>query len=653
VEHFEVCKTRELSLRIQRLPVRWRQVAGLPLLWLVLAALPVVPFALGTGIDASWNYALNIAHAKGVPFGTHLFFTMGPLGYLATPDPGYTGMGAVLAFITATYLLLVYGILRYAWISGIGVASVSAAVLVTQVLFAQHFPDVWQAAYMSVFLAAAASSGRSLTDLALSGSVAGFTLLFKVNEGITACAIFACLIAYSIYRNRAGKVAYFLIAPLPLLILLVGMRIIQGSWISALPYVRNSLDVIGGFSRAASMPGPVWQSGLAVVSVLLIFAAAILLNGWAAVVGPGFVPALLIAFTAFKHGMVRQDGHADMVEVKIAIAALFLMVASAGSRGRRVIGAMALFGAGFTIYVVSQRQWALYRGGVGRVQASGIVSSIRALATFDQHWKTRKAVIDSNLQPLRLDERFSRIIGAATVDAFPENIDVIRANGWNYQPRPGIQSSASFTPRLDAINAEYLEKGPASEYVLFVWFAIDGRHPFLQDPRTLLALLNHYDIAYADDKALLLRRRSTKRFLEPKWIGSAEAYWRHVVTVPTIGPGEALLAQIEVAPSLWGGIRAFLFRASPVYVQVNYRSGLQGFDRVVSANLASGAILSPLPHNLSDFLAFLEGRASPDPVLNVEWVSPGLLEYRSTIRMSWYRLQPVHPAQPVTAQNTH
>ena len=627
---------------IRRLPFGAHHLAVLPLVWLLLAALPAVPFAIGTGIDASWNYALNIAHAKGFPFGTHLFFTMGPLGYLATPDPAYTSGPLVLAFITATYLLLVYGVLRYARLRGIVPAVIAAAVLVTQGLFAQHFPDVWQAACVAVFLAAAAGSGGSLMDLALAGLVAGFTLLFKTNEGITACAVFACLTAHSLYRNRTRKAAHLAIALLPAAMLLAGMRILQGSWYSAIPYLRNMLDLMGGFSRAASFPGPVWQPALAASYLAMIFAAAICLGGRAALLGSGFVPALLIAFTAFKHGMVRQDGHADVVLVKIAITALFLMAGCARPRCAGVLGALAVCGAGFTIYHMSalNQPW-LYRLAVGRARPAGIVASVRALTAFDRTWEARRAAIEKHLRPLRLNERFTEIVGQATVDAFPENIDVIRASGWNYRPRPGIQSSASYTPRLDRINAEYLANTPASQYALFVWYAIDGRHPFLQDTQTLLALLNHYDVVYVDDKALLMRRRETVRFREPEGIGSAEAHWNQVVTVPTVAPGEALFARIDIAPSLWGGLRAFLFRASPVYVQVNYRQGRQGFYRVVSADLAGGAIVSPLPHNLPELAQFVDGRPFQDPVVNIEWVSAGApAEYGSAIRMSWFRLRP-------------
>ena len=624
---------------IRRLRIKAHYVLILPLIWLLLSALPIPPRIITTGVDASWNYALNIAHAKGFKFGTELVYTMGPLGYLATPDPDYTGKGPVLAFLAITYVLLAYGILRCAWIAGIGAAVTAAAVLVTQALLSQHFVDVWQAAYMSVLLAAAASTGGTLADLAISGLVAGVTLLLKINEGITACAVFACLLAYSLYRHRAGKAALFSIAALPFLVLLSGMWMIQGSALSAFPYLRQSFDTVSGYSRAMSVPGPLWQSGLAMLYFVLIFAAPVLLGARSTWLGPGVLPALIIAFAAFKHGMVRQDGHADVVEVKIAIAALFIMLACSKASDRRILGALALFGASFTGFVLAENQPSLYNLALGRLRPSGMADSIRALSSFSQPWEAIRASMHNYLLPLRLDPQFSRIVNGATVDAFPENIDVIRANGWNYRPRPGLQSSSAYDPHLDELNAEYIDRGEASQFALFVWYAIDARHPFLQDPRTLRALLDNYRLVYKDDKALLLTRRLGRRFRDPELIGATVASWNQVVPVPAVGPLDAVMARIDIAPSTWGGIRAMLFRASPVNVQVAYQSGRAGAFRVVSSNLAAGAIISPLPLNLSEFSSFLDAQPSRDPVVSVMWYSPAsTLEYRKNIGISWYRI---------------
>ena len=57
------------------------------LLWVAVAALPTPPALLGIGLDASWGYALNIAHTQHLVFGKDVAFTYGPLGYLTVPDP--------------------------------------------------------------------------------------------------------------------------------------------------------------------------------------------------------------------------------------------------------------------------------------------------------------------------------------------------------------------------------------------------------------------------------------------------------------------------------------------------------------------------------------------------------------------------------------
>ena len=614
-----------------------RVLLSLALVWMLLSVLPSVPLTLYTGMDASWYYAINMAHAKGVPFGTHLMFTVGPLGYLATPDPDYAHAGTVLVFRVFTYLCLLYGILRCLHWLGLRSAVVIGGVLVIQTLLAQHFPDVWSAAYLAICLAAAASGAKSLCDLTLAGFAAGFTLLFKVNEGFMAYAVFGSIWLYAAFRLRTRIRLLIVIALLPALVLLAGMQLLSGNALAAIPYIRNALDTMGGFSSAASFPGPVWQSGLAFLYLLLIFSIPVLLRAYSTLTLPGVLPALLVAFTAFKHGMVRQDSHADMVQVKLAIAALFLMVACTRSAERRVLGALALFSALFTVGIVTDHQEWIITQAKARITPPGIVASLRYMISTDFAWQQVRRDMHDHLAPLKLDTSFHQIVGQSSVDAFPENIDVIRANGWNYLPRPGIQSSASFTPRLDAINARYLESGRGSDFALFVWYAIDVRHPFLQDPQTVFALLDRYQPAYAGNQALLLQRSQQANFTTPEKIGEASIGWYERVDLPPARPGELILARIHIRPSLWGRLHSFLFRSTPVVAHIGYRSGKSNFYRVVPANLAAGAIVSAMPHDLNEFTAFVNKEPDPDPPAWISWNCKGLLEYKAAIHMEWYR----------------
>lgn len=605
--------------------------------WLLLAALPSAPYALGTGMDPSWYYAINIAHAKGIPFGSHLRFTVGPLGYLATPDPDYTSAASVIAFRVFTYLCLVYGVLRCIRWAGLASGSVAAAVLVTQTLLPQHFPDAWSAAYLAMCLAAAASGGTSLLDLTVVAVAAGFTLLFKVNEGFMAYAVFSSIWIYGAYRLRTKWKPLVGIALLPAAILLVGMQLLSGNALAAFAYVRNGLETMGGFSRAASYPGPLWQSALALLYLLLIFSIPLVLRVRSVLTMPGLFPALLVAFAAFKHGMVRQDSHADMVQVKIAIAALFLMVVGKAAPERRVLALLALFGAGFTVAMVMQNQVWIPPIAKKRLTPAGMASSLRMMVSPEPTWEYLRQGMRAGLKPLELPAAYHQMIGGGTVDAFPENIDVIRANGWNYLPRPGIQSSASFTPRIDAVNAQYLESRRGAEYALFVSYAIDNRHPFLQDPQTLVALLKSYDLVHSDNRAMLMRRNERPNLTEPKKIGEASMRWYSRLDFPQAGPGEIILARFHIVHSLWGRLRAFVFRSSPAIAHIGFRSGQDRFYRVVHENLSAGAIVSSLPQDIAAFASFLKDRADPDPPAWVIWDCEGLLEYEPVIRVEWYR----------------
>src|ERR1700730_1906518 len=88
----------------------YRVLAGLFILWIILASFPVPPFGLGSGLDASWGYALNMAHAQHLVFGKDFIFTFGPLGYLTCPDPDLADRFTTLAFRLAAYLLFGWGI---------------------------------------------------------------------------------------------------------------------------------------------------------------------------------------------------------------------------------------------------------------------------------------------------------------------------------------------------------------------------------------------------------------------------------------------------------------------------------------------------------------------------------------------------------------
>src|SRR5580704_7569408 len=97
-----------LCSRLFQWSVPWTFSLGF--LWVALAMIPTVPDILGTGLDASWAYGINLAHAQNLIFGRDVVFTFGPLGYLFYPIPGLAGSWAALGFAWAIYALFLFGL---------------------------------------------------------------------------------------------------------------------------------------------------------------------------------------------------------------------------------------------------------------------------------------------------------------------------------------------------------------------------------------------------------------------------------------------------------------------------------------------------------------------------------------------------------------
>jgi hypothetical protein len=616
------------------------------LVWLALTLIPTVPFALNTGIDASWAYGLNMAYARGLTFGKDVIFTLGPLGYLTRPDPNYAQPSAVVWFSFGTYAVFLFGIARCIRIHGYATGLTIATVVAIPMLFSLHAPDWWQAACIGVFLAATAWREEfPVVDMCAAAVVTGITLLLKTNEGVAFCAVYYALLVLHIRGRslRTRREVLFLVsyASLPLIILQSGFFFLQGSQ-STVAYLVNSLELARGYSEAMSITGPSWQFGLALLLVGFMITGLSIATTPRRLMLSALGPALLLAFMAFKHGMVRQDGHADVVHAKIGLAVLFMMVVCQNARDRRLYAAIALFGSITTLFVVYDTQNWLFERACRRLQLRTPVSSFQDWKNFDSIWNGLRGEVSQRLTPLRLHSRFDDIIKQSTVDAFPNDIELIRANNWIFQPRPVFQSHAAFTPRLDAMNAAHIAGPTSAEYVLLNLSTIDGRHPFLEDAQSWRLLLDRYNVRLQAPQAMLLEKRSVPRYDELKPISTQLGSWNQEIRVPDVASDEALVMSADVRQTLWGRARTFLFRASPVHLQVTYRSGRQSFVRVIRPNLIGGAIISPLPQKLMELLPFfgkLDHRSMGDPVTSLAWSSPGPGELDDHFDIKWYRLR--------------
>jgi hypothetical protein len=322
----------------------------------------------------------------------------------------------------------------------------------------------------------------------------------------------------------------------------------------------------------------------------------------------------------------------------LAQLAIALLFATAYSRDRRDRTIIALLQMLFLLISLEMSFSADPHASQALKARLTLRSAIRQLPTYLHPDQTRIALAsagDVNLAGLRLDERFHRIIGSGTVESVPWDVVSVRANGWNWSPRPVFQTYQACRPSLDLLNAEHLQSRRAADFIVLGWGEIDGRHQFLSDPGSWRAMLDWYDLALATDDHLLLRRRSTPRFGTPHEIGHTTARWNEEIMIPQ---DDQLLMSVEIRRSVRGVLASLLFGNAPVYASVSYRSGQKERWRAVAANLAAGFPISALPRNLSALALLWDGKAPVDLAATIRFESDQVSEYGDTLVIHWRQL---------------
>lgn len=610
-----------------------RLAALLGIFWLLAASMPRLPLPLPTGVDGAWYYALNLIHRDGGRIGPDITFTMGPLGYLTVPDPEITPWWQPLLLRTTAWVGLAWGVLRLARAWPLWAAFGASAVLASTALLAVHYPDSWQASYLAALLACAAAP--SAGAYAVAGGLVGLTLLLKANEALLALALYVAVVAA--HRRVLPKGGLWLLA-LPVGVLLAGAWAVNGGMGTVLPYLLWALEVVRGFTEAASVTGPLWQLGLFLLFWAAFFSLALMDSGLSCLRHPFFWCALLHAFQSFKHGMVRQDGHADLALLKLAAGAFFLLILMREQVLQKILVLTAVVACCFTwVYIAEVRQ-VHFRRACLSLAPGGLVAGARNLASYKVRYQETGAVARELRSGLTLGEPYHSLIGSASIDAFPDQIDWIRANQWNYRARPTLDAVTVFTARMNQRNARHFAGPRAPEFMLFFYQTVDARHPLIQDTGTVRALLERYEVVHEGPRALLLKRLEQPRPTGFRPVGETVAGWEEPFTAPAAGAGETIWAGFDIVPSPWGRLRWFIFRTDPPLIQVDFAGGESFWFRLQREIVSEPVPVSPLPRNLSETALYLRNQPLPSgaQVARLMLRTAGREQYIPLVRVRWY-----------------
>jgi hypothetical protein len=428
----------------------------------------------------------------------------------------------------------------------------------------------------------------------------------------------------------------------------------QVSYVSLLlNFLSHSLEIAQGYSSAMSTVGNPDQLRIAVAIAFLL----IILMCWLAKQKQAnlAMPLCFILFLSFKHSFVRQDiyhvvNYFALVPIILSISASKIDQSCFTKRINRSYIGLVFSILALNIYLGISPILDVY---IARFAALDFESSLlfptliyQRILDPSQFVRNASFLLNINsleryiqetslaqLMPLKMPEPILQLLGNKTVDVIPWEISMTAANQLNWQPRPIFQSYSAYTERLDSINFDSLKNAPR-DYLLYSFSAIDGRHPFFDEPQAFSYVFCHYiPVSQVAELNLIVLRRSLSSRCAESHVGEvAKISWGQPYPI-SVGENEVLRAKIHIHYSFLGKFYKAIFRIPPVFVIANYGDS-QNLFRIIPENSGNGVIISNLPRDSNKALSFLEGNLSSDPIKSFSLHTNSQPFYQPTVEIS-------------------
>ncbi|MDY7047493.1 MAG: hypothetical protein RPG89_02440 [Microcystis panniformis WG22] len=408
-------------------------------------------------------------------------------------------------------------------------------------------------------------------------------------------------------------------------------------------YILNSWQISSGYSSAMSFTG----SKRAFISLILaILCCAVIINLLFRLCNSGSISlgtALLFPlFLGFKHGFVRQDFHVVLFCIivlliislylikiddnpvknkpKLYMTYLIVLLSCVGITFQRINYINYINEPSKLSLLTIIRNYKFSNLNPSKVANNiNIVVLLLDIKKFQAEVQkiTNENLIKLNNQVKLPDSVLGKVQGK-TIDIIPWEFSLIPGNQLNWKPRPIIQSYSAYTEKLDELNYQSLSKSPR-DYLIYHFQSIDGRHPFFDEPNAFSYVVCNYQLDSVNSpfqvpaiktNFYLLEKQKVSRCIPTPLGETNNITWDQVYELPTRN-SEITRVQVKFEYSWLGKIVKQLFRIPPVIINVNYLDGTQGNFRFVQDNSANGVILSHLPRNDQELMAFFQGKLPP------------------------------------------
>jgi hypothetical protein len=592
----------------------------------IYTALLTIPFAYsmpGRLLDASHRFGTNYFPNAGFHYGSDLIFPYGPLGYLVYPENiGHHVAVANLVRAAIWLVLLVHLVLLQElgfnglWKSLLLMLAImtarnmllnsfdyyAIAVLTVMVVYMVEQPDAWFGYILMIALAGMLAMTK-FTAYILSGLIVGLFLALrcgwppKLPSG----------------KDRVLPVAVLLAAPLAFLLHNTSIR-------ALFDYFYGALQFSSGYNQAMSLPtSPADLAYAVILGSLFVFGVVIAVIK-RTLVWTAALMLLTLYWVNFKHGFVRSD-NTNLTDEHTAIAYCFEILLAALlicllRGGARVILSYAAAFPAFAILALSATNlhWMVWN------EAFWSSAYNRRASAELIHWTDTEARIHNEERNVdefeQLPQSFRKLLDAKTVAVFPWGLVYARPGHFSLQPLYTMQTYSAYTEYLDRRTADQIRAArDRTEYILFEWKSIDGRHPLLDVPQTWAAIVDNYRLEEIGDGKLVLKRRDTPLTHEQVFLKQVPLPIGRWIDLPRTKT--ELWGRIHIPYSFFGKLRETLYKGDAIYLAVSASNNMTMRFRIVPGVLTHEFPLNSLPTNFVSLVDIMKSQRVAAPIVRI------------------------------------
>jgi hypothetical protein len=546
------------------------------------------PVDFSPGLDSSFMWALNHLFIYNYSALIKLFYTIGPLGFLAYPLAMGNNLIIALFFYSIVQLTFIYFLFKLNLQTE--PENKAFALLLTFVI--SYFVNInFSIVGICVVALLLYHGSGKIVYFILACCFATVGLLIKSSIGITAFSVVFVFIGIHFYTSRKVSKLVLLTALVLGIFILSGLIVFK-SFGLLITYSINIFRFGSGYSSALALfPNNNWYLLGGFILSILIFPLVVKDKG----ARLAYWLMLFPLFALWKYGMGREDAPHNAGLLYFLFVFYGIIVANSSSK--KII---LFFLPAFSILFYYSHMVISLGFTVRSLEITGINYFYESVIDYKEFFLKNNNISLDAIKKSAINERTRNKIGESTIDIYPFELSIVPANKLNWVPRKTLQSGA-FAHWFDSAAASSFITEKAPEYIYFhlsidkyggTLVSLDERYLFNDEPLTINSILNNYDIVEKNKDFLLFKKKNSKNLIDKKILKTETTVWNKWIEVPA-SKNSLLSVSLLSKKTLIGFLKQLLYKDEKFTVEYELENKKIVTYRFNLANAQDGLWINP------------------------------------------------------------